>query len=64
MSSEEFLSIIFGLWLDTRSSIDNTLHGNSRAVEKGMVLQIEKASEASDGDVICMSLALRMQWPI
>ena len=58
MSNEEFLSIIFGLWLDTRSSIDNTLHGNSRAVEKGMVLQIEKASEASDGDVICYVFSL------
>ena len=23
-----------GFWIDTRSSIDNTLHGNGRAVEK------------------------------
>ena len=25
------------------SSIDNTLHGNGKAVDKGIVLQIEKA---------------------
>ena len=45
MTCEEFLSTKFGLWIDTRSSIDNTLHGNRRAVDKGMILQIEKASE-------------------
>ena len=46
MNNEEFLSTKFGLWIDTRSSIDNTFHGNGRAVDKGMVFQIEKASEA------------------
>ena len=45
VTCEEFLSTKFGLWIDTRSSIDNTLHGNRRAVDKGMILQIEKASE-------------------
>ena len=51
VTSEEFLSTKFGLWIDTRSSIDNTLHGNSRAVDKSMVLQVEKAAEAS-GDLM------------
>ena len=48
---EEFLTTKFGLWIDTRSSTDNTLHGSGRAVEKsGILLQTEKAAEASDGD--------------
>ena len=49
---EEFLATKFGLWVDTRSSTDNTLHGCVRAVEKsGILLQIEKVPEASDGDL-------------
>ena len=48
---EEFLTTKFWLWIDTRSSTDNTLHGSGRAVEKsGILLQTEKAAEASDGD--------------
>ena len=50
----EFLTTKLGLWVDTRSSTDNTLHGSGRAVEKsGILLQIEKAPEASDGDLTC-----------
>ena len=30
---EEFLTTKFGLWIDTRSSTDNTLHGSDRTVE-------------------------------
>ena len=42
----------FELWIDTRSSIDSTLHGSGRTVEKsGILLQIEKAPEASGGDL-------------
>ena len=49
----------FGLWRDTRSSTDNTLHGSSRAVEKsGILLQIEKAPDASNGDLTCYVLSL------
>ena len=58
MNNEEFLSTKFGLWTDTRSSIDNTLHGNDRAVDKGVILQIEKAAEASGGDLICYVFSL------
>ena len=50
---KEFLTTKFALWIDTRSSIDNTLHGNNRAVDKGIMLQIEKTSEASRGDLTC-----------
>ena len=58
MSNEEFLSTKFGLWIDTCSSIDNTLHGNGRAVDKGIVLQIEKAPEASGGDLMYYVVSL------
>ena len=48
----------FALWTDIRSSIDNTLHGSDRAVEKsGILLQIGKAPEAS-GDLICYVFSL------
>ena len=43
----------FALWIDTLSSTDNTLHGSGRIVNKGIKLLIEKASEASDGDLMC-----------
>ena len=45
---KEFLTTKFALWIDTRSSIDKTLHGSGRAVNQGIMLQIEKASETSD----------------
>ena len=63
VNNEEFLSTKFGLWIDTRSSIDNTFHGNGRAVNKGMVLQIEKIAGASGCDRNAMFLALKMQQP-
>ena len=53
MTWEEFLTTKFTLWIDTRSSIDNTLHGSGREVDKGMLLQIEKAPEARGGDLTC-----------
>ena len=56
---EEFLTTGFGLWIDTRSSTDNTLHGSGRAVEKSdILLQIEKAAESSDGDLSCHVFSL------
>ena len=55
---EDFLMTKFALWIDTHSSIDNTLHGSDRAVEKrGILLQIEKAPEAS-GDLMCYAFSL------
>ena len=55
---EDFLTTKFALWIDTRSSIDNTLHGSGRAVEKsGILLQIEKAPETS-GDLTCYVFSL------
>ena len=51
---EEFLTTKFGLWIDTRSSTNNILHGSGRAVEKsGILLQIEKLLEASGVDLTC-----------
>ena len=49
---EDFLTTKFALWIDTRSSIDNTIHGSGRALEKsGILLQIEKAPEIRGGDL-------------
>ena len=58
VNNKDFSSRKFGLWIDTLSSIDNTLHGNGRAVDKGIVLQIEKASKAGGGDLICYVFSL------
>ena len=47
------------LWIDTRSSIDNTLNCSCRAVEKsGILLQIEKVPETSGGDLTCYVFSL------
>ena len=49
----------FALWIDTRSSTNSTLHGSGRAVEKsGILLEIEKALEASNGDLTCYVFSL------
>ena len=48
---EEFLTTKFGLWIDTSLNTDNTLHGSGKAVEKGILLQIEKVPETSTGDL-------------
>ena len=56
---EEILTTKFGLWIDTRSNTDNTLHSSGRAVEKsGILLQIEKAPEASNSDLTCYVFSL------
>ena len=59
MTWEEFLTTKFNLWIDTRSSTNNTLHDSGREVEKsGILLQIEKASEPSGGDLTCYVFSL------
>ena len=59
MKCEEFLTTKFVLWTDTRSSTGNTYHSSGRAVEKsGILLQIEKAPEASNGDLTCYVFSL------
>ena len=56
---DEFLTIKFGLWIDTRSSTNNILHGSGRAVEKsGILFQMEKAPETSGGDLTCYVFSL------
>ena len=48
---KEFLSTKLGLLVDTHSSTDNALHDSGRTLEKGgILLQIGKADERSDGD--------------
>ena len=53
------LTTKFGFWIDTRSSTNNNLHGSGRAVEKsGILLQIEKTLQASNGDLTCYVFSL------
>ena len=53
------LTTNFGLWIGTRLSNDNTLHGSSREVEKrGILLQTEKAIEASGDNLTCYMFSL------
>ena len=55
----EFLTTKFGLWIDVRSSNDNQLHGSGRTVERrGILLEIEGAADASDGDLVCYVFSL------
>ena len=59
VTREDSLTTKFGLWIDTRSSTGNTLHGSSRAVRKsGILLQIEKAPESDNGDLTCYVFSL------
>ena len=56
---EVFLTTKFGLWIDTRLSTNNTLHSSGMAVEKsGILLQIEKTAETSNGDLTCYVFSL------
>ena len=56
---EKFLTTKFGLWIDMRSSTGNTLHGSGREMGKsGILLQIEKVPEASNGDLTCYVFSL------
>ena len=46
------------MWV-TRSSAGSTLHGSGRIVEKcGILLQIEKNPETSNGDLTCYVFSL------
>ena len=56
---QEFLTTKISLWVDTRSSTDNTLHVSGKTVEKsGILLQIEKVPETSNGDLTCYVFSL------
>ena len=59
MTWEDLLTTKFGSWINTRSSTGSTIHVNGRAAEKsGILFQIEKAPEASNGDLICYMFSL------
>ena len=56
---EEFWTTKFGLWIDTRSSTNNNLHGSGKAVEKSRILlQIKKSPETRGGDLTCYVFSL------
>ena len=59
MTWEDFLTTKSGLWIDACSSTNNTLYGSNRMVEKsGILVQIEKVPEASNGDLTCYVFSL------
>lgn len=48
---ERYLTNNYALWLDLRSTDDNTLHGSGRRIEnasEGITIQIEKTAEADE----------------
>ena len=54
----KFLTTKFCLWIDMRSSTDNSLHGSGKSIDKsGVLLQIDKVGEAS-GDLTCHVFAI------
>ena len=47
---EDYLTTNYGLWLDMRSSDDNTSHGSGKRVEngsEGITIQLEKTGEVA-----------------
>ena len=58
VSFEDFLTTKYGLWIDTRSSTDNKLHGSGRIVNSGIKLQIDKVAESS-GNLTCYIFAVQ-----
>ena len=60
---EDFLTTKFAIWVDTRSSINNTLHGSGRIVEK--VVYCFRLKKYLKPVVILHAtyLDLKMQWP-
>ena len=60
---EDFLTTKVQLWIDTRSSIGNTLHGSGRAVEKVVYCFRSKKHLKKVVVILCATcLALKMQW--
>ena len=60
MTWGEFLTTNFGLGIDMYFSTDNIFHSSSAAVDKcGILLQIEKAVESSDGDRTCHMFSIQ-----
>ena len=50
-NSEKYFPTRFALWLDLRSTDDNTLHGSGRRIEnasEGITIQIEKEQESNE----------------
>ena len=50
---EQFLTTKFALWIDTRSSPENTLHGSGRTILGNIKLQIDKVPETTEGSLTC-----------
>ena len=60
---EEFLITKFGLWIDTRSSTDNTLHGSGRTVKKVVYCFRSKKHLRLVTMILHVTcLVLKMQW--
>ena len=62
---EEFLTTKFGLWIDTRSSTNNTLHASGRTVEKvAYCLRLKRYLRLVMAILHATCLILKMQWLI
>ena len=60
---EEFLTTKFRLWIDTRSSTDNTLHDSGRTVEKVVYyFRLKRYLRPVMLILHAIYLALKMQW--
>ena len=59
---EQFLTTKFALWIDTRSSQENTLHGSGRTVLKNIKLQLDKVPETGGGIVNMLYLQVSRCW--
>ena len=58
VSFEDFLTTKYSLWIVTRSSTENKLHGSSRSVNSGVKLQIDKVAETA-GNLTCYIFPLQ-----
>ena len=54
----EYLTSKYGLWIDTRSSTNNELHGNGRLINRKITLRRDKVVETS-GDLMCHVFAIK-----
>ena len=55
----KYLTNKYSLWIDTRLSTDNQLHGSGRLVNRRINLQIDKVVEISGGDLMCYGFAIQ-----
>ena len=64
VKQKEVLTTRFGIWIDTRSSTDNSLHDSGRAVQKvAYCFRSKKHLRPVTVILHATFLVLKMQWP-